>query len=75
MIIRKSKNEFKVNAPLNSPVTAENIDEMRQWCTNIFGQGGRNKKCGWRYGWVDRTHNSFYFRTEKDALFFTLRWA
>jgi hypothetical protein len=54
--------------------TSEDLREVRDWCTKVFGQGGRNKKCKWRYGWVHREKDTFYFRTEEDAVFFALRW-
>ncbi len=75
MIKRKSKHEFVVNAVMNKPVTVEDLDDMRQWCHDTFGPGGRKRQYRWRYGWIERNASLFYFRTEKDALFFTLRWS
>ena len=57
------------------PYTPTGIREVIDWCTETYGPGGRNKKYRWRYGWVYREKDTFYFRTEKDALFFALRWS
>jgi len=72
MITRKSKHEFKV-VP-KGPYTHDDIHEIIKWCNANFGLGGRNKKCIWRYGWVERHADTFYFKHEKDALFFCMRW-
>ena len=57
------------------PYTSNQIHEVREWCTEVFGPGGRNPKYKWRYGWVYRQQDTFHFRDEKDALFFMLRWS
>ena len=77
MIKRKSKHEFRIGMGSTSlvPYTPEQLREVRDWCTEVFGPGGRNSKCKWRYGWVNREEDTFYFRNEKDALFFMLRWS
>lgn len=77
MIKRISKHEYRINLGDTSlvPYTPAQLREVMNWCTEIFGPGGRNKKCKWRYGWVHRDKDTFYFRQEKDALFFTLRWS
>lgn len=74
MIHRKTKHEFRVRVPITNPVTSLDIENMRQWCLTTFGPGGRNPKYRWRFGWVRRSEDTFYFRFEKDALFFVLRW-
>jgi hypothetical protein len=77
MIKRKSKHEFIISMGSTSlvPYTPEQLREVRDWCTEVFGPGGRNSKYKWRYGWVNRETDTFYFRNEKDALFFALRWS
>lgn len=76
MISRKSKHEFVVRVPMNAdPVTVEDVHDMRAWCTQMLGDGGRNPKCHWRYGWLDRYYDTFYFKKERDALMFVLRWS
>lgn len=68
---RKSKYKHKITMPAN---WANGNDEMREWCANNFGPGGRSKHLRWRYGWTDKD-NTFYFRSSKDAMLFTLRWS
>ena len=72
MITRKSKHEYRVS--LKGLATTD-LHETRDWCSNILGPGGRNKKCKWRYGWTQHNDDMFYFKTEKDALHFVLRWS
>ena len=77
MIKRKSKHEYVVDfgkiIPL--PYTPDDLKEAIKWCTSMLGAGGRNKKCRWRYGWVHRNTDTFYFKHEQDALYFVLRWS
>lgn len=77
MIERKSKHEYRVHLSriTPKPTTVDELKEAIDWCITTFGPGGRNKKCRWRYGWVHRSADYFYFRNEKDALFFVLRWS
>ena len=72
MIIRKSKHEFRVVLTEKSTTDVRN---MRDWCSETFGNGGRNPKYRWRYGWLQDYDDVFYFRSERDALYFDLRWA
>lgn len=74
MITRKSKHEYQVKVPINKPLANDDLQEMIHWCTQTFGQGGRNKKSRWRYGWLTRYADTFYFKTERDAMYFVLRW-
>lgn len=73
MIKRKSKHEFLVTVPNREPVTEDDIKELKEWCTEFFGPGGRNKHCRWRYGWTDRISDNFYFKSEGDAVMFAMR--
>lgn len=73
MIKRKSKHEFRVQLEIK-PYTHDDLQEVLQWCKDNFGEGGRNKRCIWRYGWVHRYADTFYFKFEKDALLFCMRW-
>ena len=83
MIERVSKHEYKVAVKINKPY-AEADDDLREiikWCQEKFGRGGRNKKYVWRYGWIAGRRpaiagreDTFYFKFEKDALFFCMRW-
>lgn len=77
MIERKSKHEFRVALGDTSlvPYTTEDLQKVLKWCREIYGPPGRNPKHTWRYGWVVRQKDLFYFRNEKDAMFFVLRWS
>ncbi len=68
----KGKNKHRV---IFTPAWADcEHDEIRQWCEQTFGPGGRNKKCRWRYGWTN-VGNVYHFKEKRDAQFFILRWA
>jgi hypothetical protein len=87
MITRKSNNEYQVVIPPAKKLKKElwNHDSLREnhnllleriyWCTETFGQGGRNFR--WRYGGgnVNKHGDIFIFKNESDALWFRLRWA
>lgn len=73
MIARKSKHEYRVEIPTKKSYTNDDLYEIIHWCTQTFGEGGRNQKCRWRYGWIKT--DIFYFRNEKDAMYFVLRWS
>ena len=71
---RKSKYKHKVTVPLSTTGFDDHKEvEMRKWCTQLFGEGGRNKNLRWRYGWTQKDI-TFYFRQGKDASMFLLRW-
>lgn len=72
---RKSKHKYTVCLGQTSlvPYTHEDIDEIISWCIENFGPSGRNRR--WRHGWIIREKDTFYFRNEKDALWFELRWS
>lgn len=65
--IRKGKHKHIVQF---SPRRADH-HEVREWCTEQFGPGGRQKR--WRYGWTN-VDNNYYFKSPRDAMIFTLRW-
>ena len=68
---RKSKYKHKITMPANWD---NGHDEMRDWCEQSFGPGGRSRHLRWRYGWLDNDV-TFYFKSGKDAMLFTLRWS
>lgn len=74
MITRKSKHEFRVKVPVGNLVNTDLLAAMKDWCFTTFGTSGRNSEHRWRHGWVPGGQDIFYFRNEKDALLFTLRW-
>jgi hypothetical protein len=59
-------SDIKKNFPmvsLEGKTGIENeMDEVRDWCQEHFGDR-------WIYDW-----NDFYFHTQKDAAWFSLRW-
>jgi hypothetical protein len=70
-IERKSKYKYKVMfSP--SQVDDEHSDR-KEWCTEMFGPGGRSAKLRWRFGWTDK-EDTFYFKYGEDATAFMLRW-
>lgn len=68
---RKSKYKHKV---LFTGQSINRHDEIIAWCNRSFGPGGRSRKLRWRFGWTDKT-DTYYFKSSKDAMMFTLRWA
>jgi hypothetical protein len=77
MIVRKSKNQYRIELGkvLSKPYGPEDKHEVMEWCKEHFGTGGRNRHCKWRYGWVEKTSDYFYFKNEQDAMYFVLRWS
>lgn len=71
---RKSKYKHKIiMARAGNTWTAPKVDtEMREWCETTFGPGGRKHR--WRFGWTHKD-STFYFKSSKDAMMFTLRWS
>jgi len=65
---RKSKYKHKITVPGNH----KHEHDMRDWCEQSYGPGGRKNR--WRFGWV-QTDSTFYFRSGKDAMMFVLRWS
>jgi hypothetical protein len=68
---RKSKYKHKVTISGNSRTS---FNEIKEWCEHSFGPGGRSKKLRWRFGWTDKS-DTYYFKSSKDAMMFTLRWS
>lgn len=68
---RKSKYKHKV---IFSGNTSARHNEIKQWCEQRFGPGGRSRKYRWRVGWTDKD-DTYYFKSSKDAMMFTLRWS
>lgn len=68
---RKSRYKHKVTMTSNS---RNSFNEIKEWCETNFGPGGRSRKLRWRFGWTDKD-DTFYFKSSKDAMMFTLRWS
>lgn len=68
---RKSKYKYKI---IFSPMQIDDEhSDRKEWCTQMFGPGGRSRKYRWRYGWTDND-DVYYFKSDKDAMMFLLRW-
>jgi len=74
MITQERKSKYKHKVMVDSGTDSVSFKEMREWCEKSFGPGGRSKKLRWRVGWTDSI-DTFYFKSGKDAMMFTLRWS
>jgi len=74
MITQERKSKYKHKIVFSPAVMDDEHCEIREWCEQSFGPGGRSRKLRWRYGWTDDT-NVYYFKSSKDAMMFTLRWS
>lgn len=79
MIVQERKSKYKHKITMPRPPdpnyqwsTPKVNEEMLQWCEQSYGPGGR--KYRWRFGWTHK-NSTFYFRSSKDAMMFTLRWS
>ena len=73
MITQQRKSKYKHKVMFNSQMVAKH-NEIQDWCKQSFGEGGRSKKLRWRFGWTEK-HDTYYFKSSKDAMMFTLRWS
>lgn len=65
------RSKYKVKVTIQGD---HNRDAIHNWLYNTLGDGGRNKKLRWRFGWTgDR--RTYYFKNEEDATMFVLRWS
>jgi hypothetical protein len=74
---RKSKYKHKITmarqADPNFQWSNPKVNaEMLEWCEQSYGPGGRKHR--WRFGWTHKD-STFYFKSSKDAMMFTLRWS
>lgn len=74
MITQQRKSKYKHKVIFQSGHTVNSFAEIKEWCEKNFGPGGRSKKLRWRVGWTDK-NDTFYFKSGKDAMLFTLRWS
>jgi len=70
MITQERKSKYKHKITFTG--TDKREQEMSLWCEEMFGPGGR--KWRWRFGWIGK-NTTFYFKSGKDAMLFTLRWS
>jgi len=75
MITQERKSKYKHKITITpAPSSEYRHDDVRAWCEQRFGAGGRSKKLRWRFGWTDKS-DTYYFKSSKDAMMFTLRWS
>lgn len=83
-ITRKNKNLFRVEVPDYEDKRLDTIG-MAKWCQTLYGEESKkgSPRFRWRYGWLRPDSNVnglittyfFYFKEEKDAVYFVLNWA
>lgn len=73
MITQERKSKYKHKVTFNGSSIKQHSD-IKEWCEQTFGPGGRSKKLRWRFGWTDKV-DTYYFKNSKDAMMFTLRWS
>lgn len=74
MITQERKSKYKHKVMFSPSRAGSEHTEIQDWCALNFGPGGRSKKLRWRFGWTDKT-DTYYFKSSKDAMMFTLRWS
>ena len=74
MITQERRSKYKHKITITPSLAGSEHHEMKEWCEQTFGPGGRSKKLRWRFGWTDKT-DTYYFKSSKDAMMFTLRWS
>ena len=73
MILTERRSKYKHKVSFET-MAAVKHSEIQEWCESTFGPGGRSKKLRWRMGWTDKV-DTFYFKSSKDAMLFSLRWS
>lgn len=73
MITQERKSRYKHKVTFTGQPTLSHR-EVKEWCEANFGPGGRSRKLRWRFGWTDKD-DTYYFKSGKDAMLFTLRWS
>ena len=72
MITTTRKSKFKTKVEFSPRWADQEHVEIRQWCEDRFGPGGRKNR--WRVGWTDKK-DTYYLKNETDASMFVLRWS
>ena len=72
MITTTRKSKFKTKVTFSPRWADQEHKEIREWCEQRFGPGGR--KMRWRFGWTDN-QSTYYFKNGSDASMFVLKWA
>lgn len=74
MITQERRSKYKHKVIFKGGHSQVPHYQLKEWCEQSFGPGGRSKKLRWRFGWTDKD-DTFYFKSGKDAMMFTLRWS
>lgn len=74
MITQERKSKYKHKIVISPARARDEHVEIKEWCEQSFGPGGRSKKLRWRFGWTEK-QDVYYFKSSKDAMMFTLRWS
>ena len=69
MIVQERKSEYKTKVTVSG---SNRSGDMHDWCVSNYGPGGRKSR--WRSGWMGKD-TTFYFKSKKDAMMFSLRWS
>lgn len=72
MITTTRKSKFKTKVEFEPRWADVEHEEIRKWCTDRLGEGGRKNR--WRFGWT-QTKSTYYFKSASDATMFVLRWS
>jgi hypothetical protein len=72
MITTTRKSKFKTKVEFEPRWADVEHEEIRNWCTDRLGEGGRKHR--WRFGWT-QTKSTYYFKSVSDATMFLLRWS
>lgn len=72
MITQERKSKYKHKITISPSWNSSEHQEMKDWCEQMFGPSGRRNR--WRFGWTDK-NDTYYFKSGKDAMMFTLRWS
>jgi hypothetical protein len=67
---RRSKYKHKITVKRTYD-TKYDAAEIYNWCTDNFGEGGRQRS--WRRAWVGHDL-TFFFKDEANVTLFLLRW-
>jgi hypothetical protein len=68
-----STREWQID--VYSKAGTKTLADITAWCESTFGPGGRNARYTWRKNWIVKQPNRFYFKQEKHAMLFALRWS
>ena len=74
MIVQERKSKYKHKITISPALSGSEHSKIKEWCEQSFGPGGRSRKLRWRFGWTDK-NDTYYFKSSKDAMFFSLRWS